>query len=62
MGGDGVCVVTFGGEGIVASDRTEVRRFVDTYNCEWRVGKIGFKSPWQATAEWLAQDSLARAA
>jgi putative transposase len=42
--------------------RTAVRRFVDTYNLEWRVGKIGFKSPWQARAQWLAQDSLARAA
>jgi hypothetical protein len=42
--------------------RTAVRRFVETYNLEWRVEKIDFKSPWQARAEWLAQDSLARAA
>ena len=42
--------------------RTAVSRFVDTYNLEWRVEKIGFKNPWQARAEWLAQDSLAGAA
>jgi len=43
-------------------DRTAVRRFVDTDNLERGVEKIGFKSPWQARAEWLAHDSLARAA
>ncbi|HZK13411.1 MAG TPA: integrase core domain-containing protein, partial [Desulfobaccales bacterium] len=42
--------------------REAVRRFVDTYNCEWPVEKNGFKSPWQARAQWLAQASLARAA
>ena len=42
--------------------RAAVRRFVDTYNLKWRAEKINFKSPWQARAEWLAQDSLARAA
>ena len=39
--------------------RTAVRRFVDTYNREWRVEKNGFKSPWQASAQWLAEASLA---
>ena len=42
--------------------RTAVRHFVDTYNREWLVEKNGFKSPWQARAQWLAQASLARAA
>jgi len=42
--------------------REAVRRFVDTYNREWLVEKNGFKSPWQARAQWLAQASLARAA
>jgi transposase InsO family protein len=42
--------------------REEVRHFVDTYNREWLVEEIGFKSPWQAGAQWLAQASLARAA
>jgi transposase InsO family protein len=28
--------------------REAVRRFVDTYNCEWLVEKNGFKSPWKA--------------
>jgi transposase InsO family protein len=42
--------------------REAVRRFVDTYNREWLVEKNGFKSPWQAKAQWLAQDSIARAA
>jgi len=37
-----------------------VKRFVDTYNWEWLVEKNGFKSPWQARAQWLAQASLAR--
>jgi len=27
-----------------------------------RGDKVGFKSPWQARAQWLAQASLARAA
>ena len=44
MGGDGVGVVTFGGEGVVGSDRTAVRRFVDTFNRKWGVEKIRFKS------------------
>ncbi len=30
--------------------RTAVRHFVDTYNREWRVGKNGLLSPWQASA------------
>ncbi len=42
--------------------REAVRHFVDTYNREWLVEKNGFKSPWQARAQWLAQASLARAA
>jgi transposase InsO family protein len=42
--------------------RQAVRRFVGTYNCEWLVEKNGFKSPWQARHQWLAQASLARAA
>ena len=42
--------------------RTALRRFVDTYNRKWLVEKNGFKSPWQARAQWLAQASLARAA
>ena len=42
--------------------REGVRRFVDAYNCEWLVEKNGFKSPWQARTQWLAQASLARAA
>jgi len=42
--------------------RQAVRHFVDTYNREWLVEKNGFKSPWQARAQWLAQASLARAA
>jgi putative transposase len=42
--------------------RESVRRFVETYNREWLAEKNGFTSPWQARAEWLAQDSLARAA
>ena len=42
--------------------RTAVRRFVNTYNREWPVEKNGFLSPWQARAQWLAQDSIARAA
>jgi hypothetical protein len=29
----------------IMRDRTAVRRFVDTYNLEKRVEKIGFKSP-----------------
>jgi hypothetical protein len=35
---------------------------METDNLEERVGEIGFKSPWQVRAEWLAQNSLARAA
>jgi putative transposase len=42
--------------------RNSVRRFVDTYNRKWLVEKNGFKSPWQARDQWLAQASLARAA
>ncbi len=42
--------------------RTAIRRFVDTYNRKRLVGKNGFKSPWQAMAERLAQDLLDRAA
>ena len=42
--------------------RTAVRRFVNTYNREWPVEKNGFLSPWQVKAQWLAQDSIARAA
>jgi putative transposase len=42
--------------------REAVRRFVDTYNRERLVEKNGFKSPWQARAQWLCQDSIARAA
>jgi putative transposase len=42
--------------------REAVRSFVDNYNREWLVEKNGFKSPWQAKAQWLAQASLARAA
>jgi len=42
--------------------REAVRHFVDTCNREWLVEKNGFKSPWQARAQWLAQASLARAA
>ena len=42
--------------------RTTVRRFVGTDNREWRVEKNGFLSPWQAKAQWLYQDAIARAA
>ncbi len=42
--------------------REAVRAFVDTYNREWLVEKNGLTSPWQARAQWLAQDSIARAA
>ena len=42
--------------------REAVRRFVNTYNREWPVEKNGFLSPWQARAQWLAQNSIARAA
>jgi hypothetical protein len=42
--------------------REAVRRFMDTDNREWLMEKNGFKSPWQARAQWLAQASLARAA
>jgi putative transposase len=42
--------------------REAVRYFVDTYNREWLVEKNGFKSPWQARAQWLAQASFAKAA
>ncbi|MBU4234259.1 MAG: integrase core domain-containing protein [Proteobacteria bacterium] len=42
--------------------REAVRHFVDTYNREWLVEKNGFLSPWQAKAQWLYQDSTARAA
>jgi len=42
--------------------RTAIRRFVETYNRKWLVEKNGFKSPWQARDQWLAQASLARAA
>lgn len=42
--------------------REAVKRLVDTYNREWRVEKNGFKSPWQAKDQWLAQASLSRAA
>ena len=42
--------------------RTAVRRFVNTYNREWPVEKNAFLSPWQARAQWLAQNSIARAA
>ena len=42
--------------------RTAVRCFVNTYNREWLVEKNGFRSPWQARAQWLAQASLAQAA
>jgi len=37
--------------------RTAVRRFV-----EWLVERNGFLSAWQAKAQWLYQDSIARAA
>jgi hypothetical protein len=39
-----------------------VRRFVNAYNREWPVEKTGYQSPWQARAQWLAQNSIARAA
>lgn len=42
--------------------RDAVRRFVDTYNREWLVGKNGFLSPWQARAQWPTQNPIARAA
>jgi putative transposase len=42
--------------------RTAVGLFVDTYNREWLVEKNGFKSPWQARAQWRDQASLLRAA
>jgi transposase InsO family protein len=42
--------------------REAVRHFVDIYNRVWLVEKNGFKSPWQARAQWQAQTSLARAA
>jgi len=42
--------------------RTAVRRFVNNYNREWLVEKNGFLSPWQARAQWLAQNSIDRAA
>ncbi len=42
--------------------REAVRHFVDTYNREWLMEKNSFKSPWQASAQWLARASLARAA
>jgi putative transposase len=42
--------------------REAVRRFVNTYNREWPVGKNGFLSPWQARAQWLVHASIARAA
>ena len=42
--------------------REAVRRFVNTYNREWPVEKNGFLSPWQARAQWLARNSIARAA
>jgi putative transposase len=42
--------------------REAVRRFVNTYNREWRVEKNGFKSPQQARDQWLGQASLSRAA
>ncbi len=42
--------------------REAVRRFVDTYNREWLVEKNGFLSPWQTRVQWLAQQSIARAA
>ena len=42
--------------------REAVRRFVDTYNREWLVEKNGFLSPWQTRVQWLAQQSMARAA
>ena len=42
--------------------REAVRRFVNTYNREWPLEKNGFLSPWQVKAQWLAQDSIARAA
>lgn len=42
--------------------RQVVRRFADTYNREWLVEKNGFLSPRQARAQWLAQNSIARAA
>ncbi len=37
--------------------REAVRRFVNTYNREWLVEKNGYQSPWQAQANWLAQNS-----
>jgi putative transposase len=42
--------------------REAVRRFIYTYNRDWLVDKNGFKSPWQARSQWLAQASLSRAA
>lgn len=42
--------------------RDAVRRLVDSYNREWLVEKNGYQSPWQARAEWLAQNSPAKAA
>jgi transposase InsO family protein len=42
--------------------REAVRRFVNAYNREWPVEKTGYQSPWQARAQWLAQNSIARAA
>jgi hypothetical protein len=42
--------------------RSAVRRFVDTYNRDWLVEKKGFKSPWQARADWQAHNALPRAA
>ena len=37
--------------------RDTVRRFVHTYNREWLVEKNGYQSPWQARANWIAQNS-----
>ena len=42
--------------------REAVRRFIDIYNRDWLVEKNGFKSPWLARADWLAQNALSRAA
>ena len=46
----------------LAEVRTAVRGFVDIYNREWLLKKIGFLSPWQARTNWLVQNSIPRAA
>ena len=40
--------------------REAVRRFIDIYNRDWLVEKNGFKSPWLARADWLAQNVQGR--